>query len=41
MIRDPDALRVAWLFGRLYWWDRTLDGRLTLQPANWIKEPTR
>lgn len=38
MIRDPDALRVVWLFGRPYWWDRLGDGRLTLQPAAWIKE---
>lgn len=38
MIRDPDALRVVWLFGRPYWWDRGTDGRLTLQPATWIKE---
>ena len=37
MIRDPDALRVVWLFGKPYWWER-VDGRLTLQPAVWIKE---
>lgn len=37
MIRDPDALRTVWLFGRPYWWDR-VDGRLTLKPATWIKE---
>jgi hypothetical protein len=40
VIRDPDALRVAWLFGKLYWWDRD-EGRLTLKPAVWItKEET-
>lgn len=37
MIRDPDAIRVVWLFGKPYWWHRA-DGRLTLQPATWIKE---
>lgn len=37
MIRDPDALRTVWLFGKPYWWDRA-DGRLTLKPATWIKE---
>jgi hypothetical protein len=37
VIRDPDALRVVWLFDKPYWWHRT-DGRLTLQPAAWIKE---
>lgn len=36
MIRDPDALRTVWLFGRSYWWDR-IDGRLTLQHATWVK----
>lgn len=39
MTRDSDTLRVVWLFGRPYWWHR-VDGRLTLQPANWIKERT-
>lgn len=38
MIRDPDALRTVWLFGRPYWWDRTPDGRLSLEHATWIKE---
>ena len=37
MIRDPDALRVVWLFGKPYWWNRD-NGRLTLQPATWITE---
>ncbi len=37
MIRDPDALRVVWLFGKPYWWDRA-DGRLVLRPAAWIEE---
>jgi hypothetical protein len=37
VIRDPDAIRVVWLFGKPYWWHRA-DGRLTLQPATWIKE---
>ncbi|MGY5048270.1 hypothetical protein ACWDE0_21960 [Streptomyces sp. 900105755] len=32
MIRDPDALRTVWLFGRPYFWDRP-DGRLTLRRA--------
>lgn len=32
MIRDPDALRTVWLFGRPYWWDR-VDGRLILRHA--------
>ncbi|WP_279345137.1 hypothetical protein [Streptomyces sp. HP-A2021] len=41
MIRDPDALRVVWLFHRPYWWDRLDDGRLTLTPATWIKEQPR
>ena len=35
MIRDPDALRTVWLFGRPYWWNRDDDGRLTLQGAAW------
>lgn len=33
MIRDPDALRTVWLFGKPYQWDRRPDGRLTLEPA--------
>ncbi|MGW1497550.1 hypothetical protein ACWCQW_02980 [Streptomyces mirabilis] len=33
MIRDPDALRVVWLFGKSYWWTRNPDGRLTLVPV--------
>jgi hypothetical protein len=41
VIRDPDALRVVWLFGRPYWWNRDADGRLTLKPATWIKEQPR
>ncbi|WP_371239602.1 hypothetical protein [Streptomyces pimonensis] len=41
MIRDPDCLRVVWLFSRPYWWDRLPDGRLTLAPATWTtKEPS-
>lgn len=32
MIRDPDALRVVWLFSKSYWWQR-VDGRLTLAPV--------
>ena len=32
MIRDPDALRTVWLFGKPYGWDR-IDGRLTLRPV--------
>lgn len=39
MIRDPDALRTVWLFGKPYWWDH-VDGRLVLRPAAWIKEET-
>lgn len=38
MIRDRDALRVVWLFGKPYWWDRLADKRLTLTP--WSKEPS-
>lgn len=38
MIRDPDALRTVWLFGRPYWWNLLNDGRLTLQHSTWIKE---
>jgi hypothetical protein len=37
VIRDPDALRTVWLFGKPYWWTRT-GGRLILKPATWIKE---
>jgi hypothetical protein len=37
VIRDPDALRTVWLFGKPYWWART-GGRLILKPATWIKE---
>lgn len=37
MIRDPDALRVVWLFGKPYSWER-IDGRLTLAAAP--PEPT-
>lgn len=37
MIRDPDVLRVVWLFGKPYWWDRD-GGLIILQPATWIKE---
>lgn len=33
-----DDLRVVWLFGRPYWWDRDTSGRLTLQPARWLTE---
>lgn len=36
MIRDPDALRTVWLFGKPYWWDRE-DGWLVLRSAAWIK----
>ena len=39
MIRDPDALRTVWLFGKPYWWDR-VDGRLVLRAAEWIEEGT-
>lgn len=35
MIRDPDSLRVVWLFGKPYSWERLPDGRLTLQGAAW------
>jgi hypothetical protein len=38
VIRDPDALRTVWLFGKPYWWDRA-GGRLTLTPA--APEPER
>jgi len=38
-MRDPDALRVVWLFDKPYWWDR-VDGRLTLKAAAWIEEET-
>jgi hypothetical protein len=37
VIRDPDALRVVWLFGHPYWWDRGADGRLSLKHAVWVK----
>lgn len=37
-MRDPDALRVVWLFGRPYWWNRDEDGCLSLEHATWIKE---
>lgn len=40
MTRDPDALRVVWLFGRPYWWNRLPNGRLTLVRAVWINSPT-
>ncbi|WP_329616495.1 hypothetical protein OG244_28615 [Streptomyces brevispora] len=33
--------RIAYLFGKTYWWDRDPDGRLTLQPAVWINAPAR
>lgn len=33
MIRDPDALRTVWLFGKPYWWDRLASGQLTLVPG--------
>ncbi|MFE2965532.1 hypothetical protein ACFXKC_18000 [Streptomyces sp. NPDC059340] len=33
MIRDPDALRVVWLFGKSYWWTRSPGGRLDLVPV--------
>ena len=32
MIRDPDALRVFWLFGKSYCWARSRGGRLMLVP---------
>jgi hypothetical protein len=38
VIRDLDTLRVVWLFGRPYWWDRLPGGRLTLVHAAWIEE---
>jgi hypothetical protein len=38
VIRDPDALRTVWLFGKPYWWDRLPDGRLTFEPARWKPE---
>ncbi|MFG2372579.1 hypothetical protein ACGFY9_14010 [Streptomyces sp. NPDC048504] len=31
MMRDPDALRTVWLFGKPYQWDRA-DGQLVLTP---------
>jgi hypothetical protein len=33
VIRDPDALRTVWLFGKPYSWGRLPDRRLTLEPA--------
>ena len=38
MLRDPDALRAFWLFGKPYWWRRGDGGCLYLEPAIWIKE---
>jgi hypothetical protein len=32
-------LRTVRLFGKHYWWDRLLDGRLTLVRAAWINPP--
>lgn len=37
----PEDLRVVYLFGKAYWWDRTPDGRLTLEQARWIREDAR
>lgn len=34
---NHDSLRVVYLFGKPYWWDRLPDGRLSLQPARWIE----
>lgn len=36
---NHDSTRVAYLFGKAYWWDTDPDGRLTLQPAVWINAP--
>lgn len=36
---QPESQRVAYLFGKAYWWDREPDGRLALQPAAWINAP--
>ena len=33
--------RIAYLFGKTYWWDRDPDGLLTLQPAVWINAPAQ
>jgi hypothetical protein len=35
VIRDPDALRTVWLFGKPYSWERLPDRRLTLEPSTW------
>lgn len=37
----PEPQRVAYLFGKAYWWDRGPDGRLTLQPALWLRPPAQ
>ncbi|MGQ4353150.1 hypothetical protein [Streptomyces drozdowiczii] len=31
--------RIAYQFGKTYWWDRDPDGLLTLQPTAWINAP--
>ncbi|MFR9794282.1 hypothetical protein ACL07V_37610 [Streptomyces sp. MB22_4] len=41
MIRQPDALRTVWLFGKPYWWDVTPGQPLVLRPATWITTQTR
>lgn len=33
-----ELLRALTLFGKVYWWDRQSDGRLTLRPAMWLRE---
>lgn len=37
--RHLEALRVVWLFGRPYWWDRDPGGRLALRLALWLDRP--
>jgi hypothetical protein len=37
-MRDPDALRVVWLFGKPYWWNRLPSGRLALVRASLSEE---
>lgn len=41
MIRDPDALRTVWLFGKPYWWDVQPGQPLVLRAATWIRSGGR
>ncbi|MCZ4506935.1 hypothetical protein O3Q52_01665 [Streptomyces sp. ActVer] len=33
---NPESQRVAYLFGKAYWWDADADGRLALRRADWM-----